>query len=255
MQIVIIGSGNVATVLARKLQSAAHEILQIYSKTSASASRLSNELNCGFTIEKESIDRNADIYIMAVNDSAIPEISEWLRLDRKLVVHTAGSVSKQVLINVSKNFGVLYPLQSLRREIAHIPEIPFLVDGNTPDDLALITDLAHSISDQVRNAGDEERLNFHLSAVIVNNFTNHLYTLLKEFCEKNNLDFNYLLPLIAEGADRLKDYNPEEVQTGPAIRNDQGTIQKHLSLLATYPELQRIYEQFTESIRLHNGGI
>jgi predicted short-subunit dehydrogenase-like oxidoreductase (DUF2520 family) len=251
----MIGSGNVATVLARKLQSATHQVLQVFSKTSASAQRLAEELNCEFTIDKSSICQDADIYIIAVNDGAIGEIAEWLRLDRKLTVHTAGSVSKQVLINVSKNYGVLYPLQSLRREMTRIPEIPFLVDGNTPDDLALITDLAHSISTQVKTATDEQRLHFHLSAVIVSNFTNHLYALTQQFCINNQLDFGYLHPLILEVAERLKDYDPARVQTGPAIRNDQETIQKHLNLLSKYPELKNIYQQMSASIRLYHQDI
>jgi len=251
----MIGSGNVATILARKLQGATHQILQVYSKTHESAKRLSGELNCGFTDNREAIEQNADIYIIAVNDGAIREIAEWLRLDRKLTVHTAGSVSRQVLMPVSKNYGVLYPLQSLRREMKLIPEIPFLVDGNTPDDLALITDLAQSISGQVRAAGDDERMYFHLSAVVVSNFTNHLYTLTQQFCIDNNLDFAFLHPLIKEVADRLKDYNPFEVQTGPAMRNDQETIQKHLSLLADYPELKNLYDRFTASIRMYYRGI
>ena len=58
------------------------------------------------------------------------ECVQHFNIHDKLVLHTAGSVSKDVLKNISYNYGVLYPLQSLRKESHEIPEIPFLVDGN-----------------------------------------------------------------------------------------------------------------------------
>ena len=85
-------------------------------------------------------------------------------------------------------------------------------------------------------------------AVMVNNFTNHLYALIEKYCKDEGLDFYLLLPLIQETAARLEDASPSKTQTGPAIRGDDATIEKHLDLLNKYPQLKKIYELFTESI-------
>src|ERR1700693_6634290 len=154
MKIVIIGSGNVAYVLGRKMLLAGHVIKQIISRNKEHASALGGELGCGYTSTFEEINKDSDFYIIAISDSSLREMDKKLFLDKKLIVHTAGSVPKDVLKNVSRNYGVLYPLQSLRKEIKSMPEMPLLVDANTADNLTLIYDFAKSISDSVTIAGD-----------------------------------------------------------------------------------------------------
>jgi predicted short-subunit dehydrogenase-like oxidoreductase (DUF2520 family) len=248
MKVVIIGSGNVATVLGHRIFKAGHEIIEVLSRQKEHAALLAAELNCGYTSAFESVSKEGDLYIIAIADSPLLEIDKHLFLDKKWVVHTAGAISIDVLKNVSKNYGVLYPLQSLRKERKDIAEIPLLVDGNTYENLTLVYDFAKSISDQVKNCGDQERSKLHTGAIIVNNFTNHLYSLTEDFCRRENIDFTWLLPLIGETASRLGSFSPKEVQTGPAIRNDQETIKKHLDMLEPYPDLKEIYELFTKSI-------
>jgi predicted short-subunit dehydrogenase-like oxidoreductase (DUF2520 family) len=195
------------------------------------------------------INRSADIYIAAIADSALPGLHQDLSLDKKTVVHTAAAVSKDVLQQVSRNYGVLYPLQTLRKEQPYIPDIPFLVDGNTADDLALIQDFAGTLSGKVMVANDDLRLRMHIAAVFVSNFVNYLYTVAADFAAKEQIDFTMLLPLVQETANRLQSLSPRQSQTGPAIRNDQGTIEKHLQTLSAYPELRQLYELFTSKLQ------
>ena len=101
---------------------------------------------------------NSDLYIIAVRDGAVAEVSAQLNLHGKIIVHTCGSVSMNVLANASKNYGVLYPLQSLRKELNYSPVIPFLVDGNNDITKQTIFNLASSVSDSVMVADDETRL-------------------------------------------------------------------------------------------------
>ncbi|THU32411.1 DUF2520 domain-containing protein [Niastella caeni] len=249
MRVVIIGTGNVATILGKRFLAADHEIIQVCGRNALHAEELADILSATSTTDLKQPDLSADIYVMAVSDGAIASVAAELRLDKKLVVHTAGAVSKNILSACSRNYGVLYPLQSLRSELNELPDIPFLVDGNTEDDLALITEFANSISHQVQQAGDEQRLKLHVAAVMVSNFTNHLYALAKAYCLHEKVDFSMLLPLITAVAERLHEYEPVAIQTGPALRNDEATIQKHLELLQDHPSLKIIYTLFTESIR------
>jgi len=248
MEIVIIGTGNTASVLGRKLKAAGHDVVQVFGRDTTAASKLAYDLDTESTNYWNVVYRNADIYILAVSDIAIKEILDELRLPDKTIVHTAASVSKNVLKDAARHFGVFYPLQSLKKEMTNLPDIPIIIDASDESTLKELEVLAQSISDKVVEADDEQRMKLHLSAVIVNNFVNHLYALAESYCNSEGIDFTLLLPLIKETAERLDYISPSQSQTGPALRNDRETIQKHLQLLKKYPHLKKIYETFTESI-------
>jgi len=249
MNIVIIGTGNTATVLGKKLKKAGHHILQVFGRNSKEASALAYELGTESTNYWNVVNRNADLYILAVSDIAVEEVFHELQLPDKTIVHTAASVSKDVLKDGAEHYGVLYPLQSLKKDSDYLPEIPVVIDASDKQTLAMLDVLAHSISDRVIEAGDETRVKLHLAAVMVNNFTNHLYALVEKYCKDEGLDFYLFLPLIKETAARLDTVSPAKSQTGPALRGDETTIEKHLLLLKKYPQLETIYALLSESIR------
>jgi len=251
MDIVIIGSGNVASVLGRKFKAAGHRILQVVSRNASAATKLAYEWDTESTNYISLINKKADFYLVAVTDDAIQQIVSELKLPaKKIVAHTAASVSKDVLKPVAEHYGVFYPLQSLRKEIKTLPDVPVFFDGNDAVAKKLLENLAHSIAqEKVATAGDDARMKLHVAAVIVSNFTNHLYTLAEEYCRKEGLDFRQLLPLIEETALRAKTISPKQAQTGPAIRHDKETLHKHLELLKDHPQLKNIYILLTESIQ------
>jgi predicted short-subunit dehydrogenase-like oxidoreductase (DUF2520 family) len=250
MDIVLIGSGNVAAVLGRKFKAAGHSILQIFSRNATAASALAYEFNSESTNYKSMVNKNADIYLIAVADDAIADIVDQLRLPGKVVAHTAASVPKEILKTVTEHYGVFYPLQSLRKDMVALPDIPVFFDGSDAIAKMKLENLAHTIANvKVVQAGDDDRLKLHVAAVIVSNFTNHLYVLAEEYCSNEGLDFKQLLPIIEETALRLKTSSPKLAQTGPALRHDKETIQKHIELLKNHPQLKNLYVLLTESIQ------
>lgn len=249
MRITIIGTGNVATVLGRTICLAGHEVVQVYGRTATHASGLARRLQTGYTTRMEELDNSADLYLIAVADAAVAAVAASLPVKDKLVVHTAGSVPAEVLKPGRTRYGILYPLQSVRREMQHLPVIPLLINANTVADLSLLQAFAGSLSPQVQVANDEQRLKLHVAAVMVSNFTNHLYTLAQRYCVAEGADFHLLHPLIREVAERLQYLSPRDAQTGPAIRQDTPTIQKHLELLEAHGEMRELYAWFTASIQ------
>ena len=248
MRTVIIGSGNVATILGEKIYLAEHEVVQVFSRNITNASVLASKIGAASCNNKALLDHTADLYIISVSDSAVAEIAGWLNVKDKIVVHTAGSLSIDLIKNCSTRTGILYPLQTIRKETFELPEMPILIDGNNQETINVIYELAHSLSTNVHVADDDKRSGLHVAAVVVNNFSNYLYTLAADYCRNENLDFKLLVPLINETGDRLKYFAPMEVQTGPAVRNDQTTIETHLKRLEKYPELVEFYQLFTKKI-------
>src|SRR5215203_3276104 len=155
MEIVIIGTGNTATVLGRKLKAAGHQVVQVFGRDTTAASKLAYELNTESTNYWNVVYRNADLYILAVSDIAIQEILEELRLPDKTIVHTAASVSKNILQSATAHYGVFYPLQSLKKETGYLPEIPIIIDAGDSATLRELDELAHTITDRVIIADDQ----------------------------------------------------------------------------------------------------
>ena len=250
MDIVLIGTGNTASVLGRKLKAAGHRIVQVYGRNSMAASVLAYELATESTNYWNVVTKEADIYILAVSDIAIGEIVRELHFPGKIIVHTAASVSKFILEKATDHYGVFYPLQSLKREIQLLPDTPIIIDASDSSTLEQLERLAMSITDHVVVADDDKRKKVHLAAVFCNNFVNHLYALAENYCIKEGIDFKLLLPLILETASRVEFVSPGISQTGPAVREDQSTMEEHLKLLESYPEMKRLYALLSESIYL-----
>lgn len=247
----MLGAGNVAHHLAHALVDAGHEISQIYNRSKNAGISLSEQVSSSFTDDIRLIKNNADLYILSVSDKAIEPISKLLNISNKKIVHTAGSVDISIL-NDAENHGVFYPLQtfSKKRKI-NFKEVPLCIEASNKEFHDFLLELASQLSDKVANINSTQRRQLHLSAVFACNFVNHLYAIADDLMDKS-IPFEILHPLIKETALKAIEMNPEKAQTGPALRNDIESLEKHLELLSSYPEYQQIYKILSEDIYLKN---
>lgn len=249
MRIVLIGAGNVATRLGSALAQAGETIVQVYSRSEASAKLLGESLNTSFTTRLDEVVADADVYLFSLKDDVIESVASALRPNKGLWVHTSGSIPISIFEGKNDRYGVFYPLQTFSREReVNFREIPCFVESNSSADEQLLKDLAGRISDKVLPMTSERRKFLHLAAVFACNFTNHLYQVAEQLLEENEIPGDLLLPLIDETARKVHFMKPKEAQTGPAVRNDRSVIEKHLALLKDSPELQNIYEILSQNI-------
>lgn len=253
MKVVMLGSGNAATVLCELIKKGGHEIVQVVSRDEDHAMKLAKNFDATTASLKAPGFAEADIYIIALHDAALDHIENIPALSGKFVVHTAGSISINALKSCSYTYGVLYPLQSLSKATDYLPDVPFLVAGNNQDVLQRVISFAKTLSTKVIEANDAERLNYHVCAVFANNFTNHLFAIAEKFCEKERIEFKNLLPLITETIQRTATTSSSLTQTGPAIRNDTFTLNRHLQALSVNPDMKYLYLKLTESIMKFHG--
>ena len=248
MKITFVGCGNVASVMARLCAKKGHKIVQVIARNQTAGENFAERFSCNHTNFNGQPKTEIDVVIVALSDNSLPEALHNLNFGSVPVVHTAGSCSMDVLEKTSKNYGVLYPLQTLRKEMEIIPEIPFLIEGNNEETVLFLKKFAFTLSDNVTIQNAEQRLRLHASAVIVNNFTNYLYSVAEKFCKEEHVDFKLLLPLIKQTSARVQNNSPLSVQTGPAVRGDITTLDKHLRLLTDYPKLRTLYMRLTDGI-------
>lgn len=252
MKVALIGSGNVATVLGKCIRQSRHELIQVLGRSGASTETLAKSLGTAYTTNPEELTGDADLYILAVQDSALHALLPRIHIpEDAIIVHTAGGVPIGILAQWFNHYGVLYPLQSLSKAALPKEPIPFFLDTNLPSSACSenLWTFARDLSDNVQQADDAARLRLHIAAVFASNFTNYLYVLAEQFCQKEDLPFGALLPLIRETSDRLTKGAPAAWQTGPAIRNDISTLERHMQTLVSFPEAGAVYSFLSDKIR------
>lgn len=244
--ITLIGAGNVASQLGKHLIKKNITITGVYNRTPEKGRILAQELNSSFIENLTFIPKNTDLVLICIADGAISEIINQIPAGFN-IAYTSGSIQ---LENLPKrtNLGVFYPLQTFTKNKAiDLSKVPFFIESKQPELSESLFNLAKKISSHVYFASSEERFHLHIAAVMVNNFVNHLYTLASDYLASKQLNFDYLLPLIEETTSKLKSASPVEAQTGPAKRNDQAVIEKHLKELQG--ATKEIYALISKSIQ------
>ena len=243
ISVVILGSGNVASQLIKAfLKIDTINLKQVYTRNQEDINTLKDSID---TTNDISLLKQADITIIAVSDEAISSISSHIK--NSFVVHTSGSVDMKSLNNIGRK-GVFYPLQSFsKKKLVDFKNIPICLESETNEDLLKLEELVSLLQSKSYILSSHQRKKIHVAAVFANNFSNHMYTIANEICEKYNIPFDILHPLIEETSNKIKNLTPEKAQTGPAKRNDAETIENHLNLLSQ--KQQEIYLKITQSIQ------
>ena len=246
IRVSIIGSGNVAHHLIMAFEkSPTIQLIQVFARNPENISQsISTQI---ITSDINSLGE-ADVYIIAVSDSAIENVSASLPFNNRLVVHTSGSIPIDTL-NSKNRKGVFYPLQTFTKSReTDLNNVPLCLESENQKDLEILTNIAKAVSGTPYNISSEQRKALHVAAVFVSNFTNHLYDIGAGICSRNNIPFNILKPLIRETAEKVMKISPKEAQTGPAKRKDRDTIESHLAFLSDENE-HTIYKILTQSIQ------
>jgi len=248
--IVLIGAGNVAHHVAPVLQQAGYRMTQVAGRQPERARELAGLLGCEAVTGAGQVSPQAGIYLLAVNDDAIETVVKALPDLSGAVIHTSGTVPLEAVRNRFPNAGVLWIIQTLQkgRPVA-LRKAPICIEASNPATLDTLQDMARAISNCIIEADSDQRMVLHLAAVLVNNFTNHLFARAEKILAREKLPFDLLQPLIEETARLSAAASPALSQTGPAKRNDRLTLQRHLDYLESHKESTAFYEALSESIR------
>ena len=243
--ITLIGSGNVATHLGVALKKNGFNIKQVYSKVLKNAEKLSLILEAKAINKLEKL-TDSDLTILSVSDNAIETILKNIK--NRPIVHTSGYTGINIFNKKFNNCGVVYPLQTLNKEVSlEFSETPLCIEANNPIFEKKITKLAHSISKHIIALDSEKRKTIHIAAVFASNFTNHMLSIAYDLLKEKNIDFSILLPLVNQSIKKIKNNNPKDVQTGPAKRKDINIINHHMHDIKN-TRIKKMYKTITDSI-------
>ncbi|WP_018343279.1 Rossmann-like and DUF2520 domain-containing protein [Cytophaga aurantiaca] len=250
MRIVIIGSGNVACHLIQAFCKT-NATLFVHARNATALDELKSEFPSVTILSDFNLTKtDADLVLISVKDNALNAVfQQYTYAPKTLVAHTSGT---QIIENTGfhQNAGVFYPLQTFSKaSIVNWKNTPMLIEASSEEGIQKLEQAAALLQAPYFETNAEQRKYIHLTAVLTSNFTNHLLGKAAEILKEHVVDYHILQPLVEATVKKAFAKHPFEVQTGPALRNDTSTINKHLSLLQSDTLLQKIYTDLTESIQ------
>lgn len=252
VSVAFIGAGNLAWHLAPALDNTGFAVREVYSRKKKNAVALAERLyQANASSQLDFSASTAKIFFLCVSDDAIlPIVRELVLPPDAILVHTSGSQPLSLLGDmVTKHTGVFYPLQTFTKaRKVDFREIPIFIESEEAATEKVLMGAAKSLTKKVIRITSAERRALHVAAVFASNFTNHLLTLSKEIMLNNQLNFDYLKPLIAETLNKSLELGPEKAQTGPARRGDLEVLDRHMEFLQKDPPVSEIYKLISQHI-------
>jgi len=244
VNVVVLGTGNVAYHFIKGFENINDvDVIQIYNHNSTSLQPFTSyETTTRFSELKK-----ADLYLICVKDDKILEVASAIPFyENAIVAHVSGSVP---LLETKHNDAVFYPLQTFSKDKAiSFKDLPLCIEAEHTDQFKFLKEIGECLNAKVYEVNSNQRQELHLAAVFVCNFVNHLYHIGHTICEEKNLPFDILKPLVQETADKVLTKHPKDAQTGPAKRNDESTIERHIEQLIDSP-YKDLYRYLTSSIQ------
>lgn len=241
----IIGSGNTAWQLAHHFNKSGVPLKFIASRNKENAAELADKLGLRF-YEISEIPK-AEGLILCVTDTAIEGVSKSLLGKSQWQAHCCGSIDINALAHGSR--GVFYPLQTMTKgRLLDAERIPICIEANNSKLENRLKHLAEMCGFKSFQLDSKKRADAHISAVMVNNFNNHILAHAFKWAEEKNIDKQVFKQLAYETIEKAFELGANKSQTGPARRNNTAIIDSHLEQLKDLPKSRSLYDFITNSI-------
>lgn len=249
MKVTIIGSGNVAEAFAVALKGSCHSVVEVFARNEERGRQVAQMAGCEWCGRAEAL-KPAELYLLCVSDRAIVEVASALPFTQgAIVAHTAGCGTIDML-PAGLNRAVIYPFQTFSKgRVVDFSQFYLFIEADSEQTHKRMAEFALSLTSHVADADALLRSKIHLTGVIASNFVNNMYSTAAEVLAEAGLGFDVVAPVIAETAAKALDSGcPAAVQTGPAVRGDRGTMERHRVLIADNALLRDIYDKISENI-------
>lgn len=250
-QIGIIGAGNMAHFLGRRLVGTAMPVAAVFSRNKNEGMQLAQRIDAVYCASLEELATHCSYLLICTSDDSIEDIARQLAAfpDRTLI-HHSGTKPLSAVQKTHERAGVLWPVYSIhKRQIPEHRNIPFVLTAQHLDVVQFLSKLADELSNLHQFMTDEKKRVLHLMAVLSNNFMTHLAYIAQQVGRKEDIPFDWIQPIIEQTTSYFSADDISTMQTGPAIRRDDTTLHTHEILLEAHPDWLEIYKLITKSIQ------
>ena len=244
IKIGFIGPGKVGVNLGRYFTHKGIKISGFYGNNSKEASEITNSKSYD---NYEEIIKDSNILFITTPDDIISiidrEISKF-DLKNKSICHASGSLKSTILSNAKLSGALIYSIHPMfafsnkNMSIKKLEQIYFSIEGDLKNqninDFPVIGLMNHICNKYfIRNIEDSAK--YHLANVFVSNLVLSLIDIgtgyLKELGLSEEHALNALFPLIEGNLESIHKNGFVKSLTGPVVRRDIKTINKHLESL------------------------
>ncbi len=206
----------------------------------------------------ESPDQLGDLTILSVSDSAIPAMVSRLYgmdLDGKCIVHTSGAISSAILSDLRDHMahiGSFHPLQTFGPTGKKNPfkDINISLEGDWKC-IEMLLDLCRNLGANPHQTDAKGKALLHLACVWVSNYMHVLFNAAQSVASTSQMSTSQvqkmLGPIIQQTIENATEMGPVAALTGPASRGDLESVQRHLELMKSTPEMVELYKALAKS--------
>ena len=265
--IAIIGPGRAGSALGRALHAAGYSIAAIGGRNPENVRKLAEELGARPCQSPATTIDLADLTMVAVPDDVIlplatDMVESLCSAAGHAAVHLSGAQDRSALRPLAQRgsvrTGVFHPLQTFRRgpeAVANVAGTYFGIDADQPLRDQLMQ-LARDLQGHPFDLTGVDLALYHAAAVFAANYPITLLAEAIALAADAGLNPETarkgMTNLLAGAVNNLRDLAPADAITGPAVRGDEGTIQRHLDALKGDPDLQRLYQLLADRTKLLN---
>jgi len=254
--IAIIGAGKLGTALGYSLSKKGYRVKALSCRSLSSVKESHRIIGEGkaFTDNIQTA-KEGEVLLLCVPDGKIEKVVQELaqgalRWREKYVFHCSGLLPSEVLKPLKAKGALtasLHPVQSFSQKEGELEKFKGVYFGLEGDNKAL--DLARQIVSLLGGyslfiRGQDKAL-YHAACSMASNFFIVLLdvalSLLKSIGLEEGQAFETLMPLVQGTLHNVKEFNIENSLTGPVIRGDQESVERHLDALRKFPGYYEIY--------------
>ncbi len=269
----VIGAGKVATTLSVMLYRQGCPFNSIISRTKRSASALARKVHAPVaSVSLSDIDKQTAVVMIATSDNALQSVVSELSkqsINPQFIFHVSGTETSDILQPLAqrgtKVFS-LHPIQTfaqslkLTQQIKLMKGVAYGFEGDSKA-LSFAKGLVKILDGRLLIIPKERKILYHCSCVVASNYTITLLSAVEKLWKSvtacNN--FSALQPLIETSVTNALLHGPAKALTGPIIRDDVATVQKHIQQLSqNMPQFLEMYcclGSFATTFALQNKKI
>ena len=244
MNIGFIGAGRVGCTIGRYLADAGIAIEGYYSRSKESADIAATFTNTRSFESIEDLVKSCDTIFLTTSDSAIENV--WNCIDRfdlkdKVISHFSGSLSSDIFSGIEKTgaYGCsIHPMYAFSDKFTSYRQFNtacLTMEGHGEAIKKMKSLFGDKLGHRIYTLDPKDKIKYHAAASFASNYVDAVMQIAVDlmgqcgFLEEDT--FTLLGPLVKNNVNSIVDNGTVASLTGPAERNDVGTVKKHLQAI------------------------
>jgi predicted short-subunit dehydrogenase-like oxidoreductase (DUF2520 family) len=265
LSVAIVGAGMLGTAMAVTLRKAGYHVAEIASRPLHASRRRAQKLatRVGAKITQIGVDRlRSDLVWLCVPDREIRRYAVSLARQEewrgKIVFHSSGALGSRELRALQRRGAAVASVHPLMTFVAGvIPDlagVPFAIEGDAGA-VRVARSIARTLGGEAFAIVEKHKAAYHAWGAFTSPLLLSLWVTTERVAELAGVRRaearKRMLPILRQTLANYAERGPEHAFSGPIIRGDVATLQKHLKVLARLPDLRDVYLALARSAVRH----